>query len=130
MLFRRIIEFFTGEIDFFPVIIYGFIIVGVLLLASAGYDEFRGITHSPADESFGGVDEIITKQGKPEAFRNAMTYHWFYGLMLVMAGVIAFMIGKGQDKCDPLSPDSNENLEEELQRDELDEKRRIAKKQR
>jgi hypothetical protein len=40
--------------------------------------------------------------------------------MLVIAGVIANVIDRSQEKCDPISPDSDENIDEELRQDESD----------
>ena len=107
---------------------YILIAVGLLLFASAGFDEYRGSTRSPSDHKYTGYSHYtITKQTKPEEFHNAMTYHWFYASMLVIAGVIAYMIDKGQEKCDPLSPDSDERIDDELRKDELVEKEQSQK---
>lgn len=100
---------------------YILIALGVLLFASAGYDEFRGSTRSPSGRYTGYSHYSITRQANPEEFRNAMTYHWFYASLLVIAGVIAYTIDKGQEKADPMSSDSDENIDEELRKDELDE---------
>ena len=101
---------------------YILVAIGVLLLASAGYDEFRGSTRSPSGGKYTGYSHYtITKQAKPEEFHNAMTYHWFYASMLLVGGFIAYLIDKGQDKVDPMSPDADENVDEELRKDELDE---------
>jgi hypothetical protein len=105
------------------IVSYILVVVGVLLLASAGYDEYRGSTRSPSGGRYTGYSHYtITKQTKPEEFHNAMTYHWFYASMLVIAGVIAYMIDKGQDRVDPMSSDADENIDDELRKDELDEK--------
>ena len=70
--------------------IISFILVvgGILLLASAGYDEFRGSTRAPTGR-YSHSHYTITKAVNPEEFHNAMTYHWFYASMLLMAGIIA-----------------------------------------
>ena len=99
---------------------YILIAVGVLLLISDGLDESRGITHSPSGRRYYS-HHIIIKQSAPEEFRNAMTYHWVWSSMLVIAGVIANMIDRSQEKADPMAPDSDENIDEELRQDELDE---------
>ena len=102
---------------------YILVAIGVLLLASAGYDEFRGSTRSPSGGKYTGYSHYtITKQAKPEEFHNAMTYHWFYASMLLVGGFIAYLIDKGQDKVDPMSPDADENIDDELRTDEMDEK--------
>ena len=107
---------------------YILIAVGLLLFASAGYDEYRGSTRSPSGGRYTGYSHYtITRQAKPEEFHNAMTYHWFYASMLVIAGVIAYMIDRGQEKCDPLSADSDEQIDDELRKDELVEKEQSQK---
>lgn len=85
---------------------YILVAVGILMLATAGYGEYCGITRSPS-----GARYTIIKQSDPELFRNAMTYHWFYASMVVVAGVIAYAIDRGQEKTDPLSPDFAGNKE-------------------
>jgi hypothetical protein len=110
------------------VISYILIAVGLLLFASAGYDEYRGSTRSPSGGRYTGYSHhTITKEAKPEEFHNAMTYHWFYASVLAIAGVIAYMIDKGQEKSDPLSPDSDEQIDDELRKDELVEKKQSQK---
>ena len=104
---------------------YVLITVGVLLFASAGYDEIRGSTRSPSESEY--ADYTITRQTDPEPFRDAMAYHWFYASMLVAAGMIAYMIDRGQEKSDPMSPDSDKEIDEELQKDELDEEAKKEK---
>ena len=102
---------------------YILIALGVLLFASAGYDEFRGSTRSPSGGRYTNYSHYtITKETKPEEFHNAMTYHWSYASLLVIAGVIVYFFDKGQEKVDPMSSDSDENIDEELRKDELDEK--------
>jgi hypothetical protein len=106
------------------IIAYILMAVGVLLLASAGYDEVRGSTRAPSGRYAGYSHYTITKDGDPEQFHNAMTYHWFYASMLLIAGIIAYMIDKGQDRVDPMSADLNEKIDDELRKDEMDEKKR------
>ena len=102
------------------IVAYILVTVGILLLASAAYDEFRGSTRAPTSR-YNRISYTITKNGKPEEFHNAMTYHWFYASILLIAGFIAYMIDKGQDRVDPMSSDADENIDEELRKDEIDE---------
>lgn len=82
--------------------------LGILLLASAGCDEYRGITRAPSGgggrySSFlSSSHEILTKTGKPEYFHDAMVVHWSRSFLLLLAGFILFMIDRGQDKVDPM----------------------------
>jgi hypothetical protein len=99
---------------------YILIALGILLLASAGYDELRGSTRAPSSRYTGYAHYAITKQAKPEEFRNAMTVHWSRSSLLLLAGFVLYMIDRGQEKVDPMSLDSDENIEEELRKDELD----------
>jgi hypothetical protein len=94
------------------------------MLAIAGYDEVRGVTHAPSMGSLSGVGYshgIITRAGDPEDFHNAMTFHWFFASMLLGGGIILFVINKGQDAVDPTSADSDKNIDEELREDEQSE---------
>jgi hypothetical protein len=102
------------------IIVYILIAIGVLSFASAGYDEFRGRTRSPSSRYTGYSSHTITRQADPDQFRNAMNYHWFFAGMLTIAGVIALAIDRGGDKCDPMSEDSDEKIDEELRQDELE----------
>ena len=105
---------------------YILVAVGILLLVSAGYDEFRGSTRAPTSR-YNPISYTITKNGKPDEFRNAMTYHWFYASMLLIAGFIAYLIDKGQDRVDPMSSDADENIDDELRKDEMDEETKKEK---
>ena len=101
------------------IIAYIFVAIGILLLASTGYDEFRGSTRAPTGR-YSHSHYTITKNDNPEQFHNAMAYHWFYASMLLIAGFIAYMIDKGQDRVDPMSSDADENIDDELRKDEMD----------
>lgn len=96
------------------IVSYTLIAVGLLLFAKAGYDEYRGVTHSPRGRYTSYTHYTITKQAQPEQFHNAMTYHWAYAGILAIAGVIALLIDKGQERADPMSPDfaGNKELDE------------------
>jgi hypothetical protein len=72
------------------------------MFASAGYDEYRGITHIQAPRS---LPEIVIKTSNPEEFHNAMTYHWSYALIVLSAGIITYSVGASFEKSDPFSPD-------------------------
>jgi hypothetical protein len=110
------------------IISYILLVVGILLLASAGYDEFCGSTRTPTSK-YNPISETVTKNGNPETFHNAMTYHWFYAVMLLGAGGIAYWIDKGQDKVDPMSPDKDENIDNELRKDDMDEEMKNKEEQ-
>jgi len=101
---------------------------GILLLGRAGYDEFRGSTRTPTSK-YSPISETVTMDSHPEVFRNAMTYHWFYAFMLLGAGGIAYLIDKGQDRVDPMSPDKDENIDDKLRKDEMDEKMKKKEEQ-
>jgi hypothetical protein len=111
------------------IVSYALVVVGILLLASAGYDEFRGSTRAPTGR-YSHAHYTITKKDRPEEFHNAMAYHWIYGSMILIAGFIAYAIDKGQDRADPMSADSDDRIDDELRRDELDEEKRTEKEQR
>jgi hypothetical protein len=115
-------DFYVKAISaFMRIFSYILIALGVLLLASAGYDELRGSTRAPSSRYTGYAHYAITKQAKPEEFHNAMLVHWSRSFLLLLAGVILFMIDRGEEKADPMSADSDENIDEELRKDEMDE---------
>lgn len=103
--------------------------LGILLLAGIGHDEYRGTTHAPASRYTGYSHNSISKQAKPEEFHDAMVVHLTRSFLLLLAGVIAFAIDRGQEKVDPMSADSDENIDEELRKDEADEKKKVQKEQ-
>ena len=94
--------------------------VGILLMASAGYDQYRGITSAPSSRYTGYSHYTISKQAKPEEFHNAIIVNLTRPFLILLVGVIAFFIDRGQEKVDPMGPDADENIDEELRKDELD----------
>jgi len=99
---------------------YFFMAFGILLLACVGYDEYRGITHAPSSRYTSYSHYSISKQAKPEEFHNAIVVHLTWSFLMLFLGLIAFMIDRGQDKVDPMAPDGDENIDEELRKDELE----------
>ena len=107
---------------------YLLMLFGILALAGSGYDEYHGATHSPSNganrySSLTGSDDLLLKASNPEQFHNAMLVHWFRSSSVLLLGVILFMINRGQDKVDPMSPDyaGNKDLDDwsdELKKDE------------
>jgi hypothetical protein len=87
--------------------------VSLLLFVNAGCDEYRGSTRAPSGR-YNRSHYTITKQAKPEEFHNAMTYHWAYAIMILIASLIAYMIESGEEKSDILSPDfaGNKDLDD------------------
>jgi hypothetical protein len=81
---------------------YLLLLASVLMFASAGYDEYRGVTRIQAPRS---LPEVITKTSQPDVFRGAMAYHWYYAFAVLIAGIIVYMIDKGLEKSDPMSPE-------------------------
>jgi hypothetical protein len=79
---------------------YILILVGVIYLADAAYDQYRGI----ASVSSRGL-HVASRAEKPEEFRNLMAYQWTRGSLALLAGIIIFEIGRHADRHDPLSPD-------------------------
>jgi hypothetical protein len=81
---------------------YLLLLVSVLMFASAGYDEYRGITRIQVGR---GLPETILKKSNLEQFHNAMTYHWAYAIVVLIAGILVYTINRGMERADPLSPD-------------------------
>lgn len=101
------------------IVAYFFLIYSLLLFVSAGYDQYRGVTYGPTR-----LHERITRNHDPENFRRALTCHWFFGFLMLGTGLVAFFIDKGYDKVDPLLPDSDPKIDEELREDQLAELKR------
>ena len=99
---------------------YFFLAFGILLLASVGHDEYRGITGAPSGRYTGYSHYSISKQAKPEEFHNAITVHLTRSFLMLLLGSLAFMIDRGLDKVDPMAPDGDKSIDEELRKDELD----------
>lgn len=84
---------------------YILMVIGILLLANAGYDEFRGNTRISHGRYTGHY--TITREASPEKFHDAIVYHTSFALLLLIAGFIACLVDKGQEKADPLSTDTD-----------------------
>jgi hypothetical protein len=73
------------------------IAVGIYMLASAGYDEYRGITTKPA--SFGRRHHNaaylyripVLRSRNPELFHRFMTTHWIYASLVVVGGCVLYI---------------------------------------
>jgi hypothetical protein len=81
------------------------IALGIYLLASAGYDEYRGSTTKPA--TFGGRHHYNTaylyrlhvlRANNPELFHQFMVSHWVYASIIEVAGCILFLRTRKQDE--------------------------------
>jgi hypothetical protein len=79
------------------------LVFSVAMFASAGYDEYRGITSVQAGEN--SAPEVVIKANAPEQFHNAMTYNWAYALLILIAGIFAYMVEGWLEMSDPLSSD-------------------------
>jgi hypothetical protein len=82
-------------------------IVGLWTLASAGYQQYHGITTEPVMMGNGSLmfaSGEIARKSNPDGFHNAMTIHWVYGCLIVSSALILHLIIRGQDRTDPLSP--------------------------
>ena len=91
-----------GDFTNMRIFSYLLVLISILMFASAGYDEYRGVTIIQAGRS---LPEVVTKASQPEDFRGAMAYHWYYAFVILIAGIIAYTIDRGLEKSDPMSPD-------------------------
>ena len=94
--------------------------LGIVMLASDGYDELRGITSAPHYRGSGG--ELVFKQDHPEEFRNAMTTHWSMAMIISIVGLIWMATSLRSERSDPMAPDNDEKIGEDLKQDEANEK--------
>jgi hypothetical protein len=87
-----------------PLVISSILIVlGIYLLSSAAYDEFRGTTTIPAMH----VDKRhnaeylhfspLLKMNEPGLFREFMMTHWIYASLVEVTGCILYLRSKNQD---------------------------------
>jgi hypothetical protein len=83
------------------------IALGIYLLGSAYYDEYRGCTFKPAtlqgkatgrSANRGYLFSIpVKKEQNPELFRQFMVTHWIYAVVVEVAGCILYMKTKRID---------------------------------
>jgi hypothetical protein len=83
---------------------YILVILGVLLLANAGYDEFRGSTTKPwtiMGRRFRNDAYLyrlhVLKENNPELFRKFMATHWIYASFIAVGGVILLLWSKNRE---------------------------------
>jgi hypothetical protein len=85
---------------------YYLILVGLLQLADAAYDEQRGVA---AAVSPGGVSApllyVIKRADDPEGFRSLMFYQWSQGPAVLLAGFWILGLSRRANRVDPFSPD-------------------------
>lgn len=78
------------------------IALGIYLLASAGYDELRGVTRKPVtllslkrrfNTSY--LYSIpVQRQQNPELFRRFMLTHWIYAIVIEGVGCVLYLNSK------------------------------------
>lgn len=83
---------------------YILIALGIYLLASAAYDEFKGITWKPAmlaGKPYGRAANsgylykiAVHREQNPELFRQFMLTHWICALTIAVAGSVLYFKGK------------------------------------
>ncbi len=85
------------------VIAYILILLGLILIGDAAYDEHRGIA-SATSPTRSAQYNIVARSKDPEQFRNLMTYQWVRGALLLLGGLIVIGICQRADRIDPFSP--------------------------
>jgi hypothetical protein len=83
---------------------YVLILVGLIYLADAAYDQYRGIASAHPPSRSVGL-HVASRAEKPKEFHNLMAYQWTRGSLTLFAGIIIFEICRHSDRHDPLSPD-------------------------
>jgi hypothetical protein len=104
---------------------YIIIVAGLCLLASAGYDEYRGVTREPSSGGYATISSngYATRDADPDRFHNYMLYHWFYASLIEGLGFFLFLLVRRQDRLDPLSPNfagtgAFDELDDEMKKEE------------
>jgi hypothetical protein len=113
------------------VLAYFLVVVGALLFASIGYDEYRGVTRAPSSSRAGIAPGRISKESEPENFHNAIACHCYYAFAYLLLGGLMLYIDKRSDKSDIESPDyaGNSALDDwGRAMDTEAERRKVAKK--
>lgn len=83
---------------------YALILVGLIYLADAAYDQYRGI--AIVSSRSGAVQVYAASRAeKPAEFHNLMAYQWTRGTLVLLAGLIIHGICRREDHLDPFSPD-------------------------
>jgi hypothetical protein len=77
------------------------IVLGLYLLGSAGYDEYRGMTTLPETLAHGGrgghsnsrylYRRLVYRQYDPERFRKYMLTHWLYASVIEVAACVFYL---------------------------------------
>jgi hypothetical protein len=87
-----------------PLVISSILIVlGIYLLVSAGYDEFRGSTTTPAmhlekHHNTAYLHSLpLLKKNEPELFREFMATHWIYASLVEISGFTLYLKSKKQE---------------------------------
>jgi hypothetical protein len=82
------------------IISYLLIVFGVYLMASSGYDEWRGITHKPYVLAGRRHHQAylyriaVDREQNPELFRQFMTLHWIWAVGIEGVGWVLFVRNK------------------------------------
>ena len=76
-------------------------ILGFWLLSKAACQQYRGITTAPVitvEERLAGIVESgnIVREKDPEAFRVAMAWHWFFGVVSAFGGTGLYLKARKQ----------------------------------
>lgn len=91
---------------------YALILVGLIYLADAAYDQYRGIA-SVRSPSRSGQLCVSSRSEKPVEFHNLMAYQWTRGSLVLLAGMIIYGICRREDRLDPFSPDLQHSNEDD-----------------
>jgi len=83
---------------------YILILIGLIYVADAAYDENRGIAEA-VTPGRGSHREFVARDENPEKFRNLMTFQWYRGPIFAFGGFIILGICRRADRHDPFSPD-------------------------
>jgi hypothetical protein len=83
---------------------YILIVIGLIFVADAAYDEHRGVADA-LSPGRGSRRHIVACSDDPEQFRNLMTYQWVRGPLFLVGGFIILGFCRRADRLDPFSPD-------------------------
>jgi len=82
---------------------YLLILIGLIYIADAAYDEHRGVADALSPQR-GGRHYVFVQADEPEQFRNLMTSQWYRGPIFVLGGLFLLGVCRRADRSDPFSP--------------------------
>ena len=82
-------------------------LLGLLFVADAARDEYRGVATTRAPNRL-RQQQTVRRADNPAEFRALLTYEWFRGPLVLLAGGVFFSLHRRAERQDPFAPDPPE----------------------